>query len=295
MQNLQQNLGALDRVIDVLDQPADMPDAPNARGTENVRGELALDHISFGYTPDKLVINDVSLKIPAGGTVAIVGPSGSGKTTLVNLVARFFDVTGGRILLDDVDIREYRLQDYRRLFAMVLQDVYLFDGTVLENIAYGRRTATPEEIKDAARKANAHDFIMELENGYETIVGERGSKLSGGQKQRISIARAILADPQILVLDEATSSLDSRSEALIQQSLNELMKKRTTLVIAHRLSTIMDADCIVVLVEGRVVEAGTHDELLEKHGTYHLMFTQQFERHRDPNLERIEWETVGDK
>jgi ATP-binding cassette subfamily B protein/subfamily B ATP-binding cassette protein MsbA len=295
MQNLQQNLGALDRVIDVLDQPADMPDKPDARRTENVHGELALDHVTFGYSREKLVLHDINLQIPAGTTLAIVGPSGSGKTTLVNLVARFFDVTEGHIRLDGTDIREYRLEEYRRLFAMVLQDVYLFDGTVMDNIAYGRRGATREEIIEAARKANAHDFILELENAYETIVGERGSKLSGGQKQRISIARAILADPRILVLDEATSSLDSKSEHLIQDSLRELMQDRTTLVIAHRLSTIMHADCIVVLVDGQVVEAGTHDGLIEKRGTYHLMFTQQFERHRDPNLERIEWETVSEK
>jgi ATP-binding cassette subfamily B protein len=258
----------------------------------------------------------VSLNVPAGKTVAIVGPSGSGKTTLVNLIARFFDLGvqgdgpplpsngegngetkmphgGGTILLDGRDIRDVRLQDYRGLFAMVLQDVYLFDGTVWENIAYGRRRATMEEIVEAAKKANAHQFIMELEKGYDTIVGERGSKLSGGQKQRISIARAILADPRILILDEATSSLDSHSEHLIQESLKELMARRTTFVIAHRLSTIMHADVIVVLVEGRIVEQGTHEELLERKGVYHDMFTQQFARHRDPTVERMEWEVAG--
>ena len=175
---------------------------------------------------------------------------------------------------------------------MVLQDVYLFDGTIMENIAFGRRNANESDIIDAAKKANAHDFILAMEKGYQTPVGERGNKLSGGQKQRISIARAILADPRILILDEATSSLDTRAEKLIQQSLVELMRDRTTIVIAHRLSTIMHADCIAVLVEGKIVEQGTHEQLLDNHGIYHMMFTQQFERHRDPALERIEWEKV---
>jgi ATP-binding cassette, subfamily B, bacterial len=295
IQNVQQNLGALDRVIDVLDETPDMPDRPNARGVENTRGHLELRNIHFHYIPDRPVIAGVSLNIPAGATVAVVGPSGSGKTTLVNLVARFFDVTQGQILLDGTDIRDLRINDYRGLFAMVLQDVYLFDGTILDNIAYGLRHATREEIIEAAKKANAHQFIMELDKGYETIVGERGSKLSGGQKQRISIARAILADPRILILDEATSSLDTHSEQLIQESLRELMTNRTTFVIAHRLSTIMHADAIVVLVDGLIVEQGTHEELLEKQGVYHSMFTQQFKRHRDPTVERIDWELASDQ
>jgi ATP-binding cassette subfamily B protein/subfamily B ATP-binding cassette protein MsbA len=288
-QNLQQNLGALDRVVDVLEQPADMPDAPGAQPLSRPEGHLELDHIRFGYKPEKIVIDDVSLNVPAGTTLAIVGPSGSGKTTLVNLVARFFDVQQGAITIDGIDIRGLPLDYYRSLFAMVLQDVYLFDGTVAENIAYGRRHATFAEIEEAARKANAHDFILQLEKGYETIVGERGNKLSGGEKQRISIARAILANPKVLILDEATSSLDTASEHLIQNSLNDLMRTRTTFVIAHRLSTIMHADRIVVLVEGKIVEEGSHDELMERRGTYCAMFTEQFERHRDPTMERMEW------
>ena len=342
-QNLQQNLGALDRFIDVLEQPTDMPDRAGARNIEPAaaRAEIELRNVTFGYVPGKDVLHNVSLKIPAGATVAIVGPSGSGKTTLVNLVARFFDVTQGQILVDGLDIRDYRREAYRALLAMVLQDVYLFDGTIAENIAYGRRHATREQIIDAAKKANAHDFIMEIQPpaksasqaphgnavppsdnhtspqaphgnavpdtqsddspdsppipraNYDSLIGERGSKLSGGQKQRLSIARAILADPRILILDEATSNLDTASEHLIQNSLRELMTTRTTLVIAHRLSTIMHADTIVVLVDGRIIEQGTHEELLALHGVYHTMFTQQFERHRNPELERMEWETTA--
>ena len=293
LQNLQQNLGALDRVVDVLEQKIDMPDREGAIGVRNVEGNITFRDLRFGYKPDRLVLDGINMEVPAGTTLAIVGPSGSGKTTLVNLVARFFDAGSGAIELDGRDIRDYRLNDYRSLFAMVLQDVYLFDGTVMENIAYGKRHATPEEIIKAAKKANAHAFIMELDKGYDTIVGERGNKLSGGQKQRLSIARAILADPKILILDEATSSLDSHSEHLIQESLKDLMANRTTFVIAHRLSTIIHADRIVVLVDGRIVESGTHDELMEKGGVYNVMFTQQFERHRDPALERIEWETAN--
>jgi ATP-binding cassette subfamily B protein/subfamily B ATP-binding cassette protein MsbA len=292
-QNLQQNLGALDRVVDVLEQPADMPDVPGSRPLKEVEGRIGLQDVRFGYKPEKKVIDGVTLNVPAGTTLAVVGPSGSGKTTLVNLVARFFDVDGGAISLDGVDIRKLPLDFYRSQFAMVLQDVYLFDGTVAENIAYGRRHATPEEIEEAARKANAHEFILKLEKGYETVVGERGNKLSGGQKQRISIARAILANPKVLILDEATSSLDTASEHLIQDSLRDLMRDRTTFVIAHRLSTIMHADRIVVLVEGKIVEEGNHEELMERRGVYYTMFTQQFERHRDPAMERMEWELEG--
>jgi ATP-binding cassette subfamily B protein/subfamily B ATP-binding cassette protein MsbA len=289
-QNLQQNLGALDRIVDVLEQPADMPDAPGAKPLERPAGHIELQNVRFGYKPEKVVIDNVSLEVPAGTTLAIVGPSGSGKTTLVNLVARFFDIQGGAIVMDGVDIRDLPLEYYRSLFAMVLQDVYLFDGTVADNIAYGKRHATRAEIENAARKANAHEFILHLEKGYETIVGERGNKLSGGEKQRISIARAILADPKVLILDEATSSLDSASEHMIQDSLKELMRTRTTFVIAHRLSTIMHADRIVVLVDGRVVEEGTHEELMERRGTYCAMFTEQFQRHRDAAVERMDWE-----
>ncbi len=293
LQALQQNLGALDRVCDVLAQKPDMPDAADARALDNSIPELELRGVGFGYRPDQTVLDDINLRIEPGATVAIVGPSGSGKTTLINLIARFYDVRNGHILLNGTDIRHIRLADYRRLFAMVLQDVYLFDGTVRENIGFGKRHATADDILSAARKANADEFITALEKGYDTQIGERGVKLSGGQKQRISIARAILADPRILILDEATSSLDTQSERLIQTSLDDLMRSRTTLVIAHRLSTIIHARRIIVLVDGRIVETGTHNELLEKRGVYHAMFTQQFAQRNDPALEKINWDPVG--
>ncbi len=293
MQALQQNLGALDRICDVLAQKPDMPDPPGAQSLDQGIPQLELRHVGFGYRPEQTVLDDINLVIEPGATVAIVGPSGSGKTTLINLIARFYDVRSGDIRLNGRDIRNIRLADYRRLFAMVLQDVYLFDGTVRENIAFGRRGATTEEITAAARKANADEFIAALEKGYDTQIGERGVKLSGGQKQRLSIARAILADPRILILDEATSSLDTQSERLIQASLDELMRSRTTLVIAHRLSTVMHARRIAVLVDGRIVEIGTHDELLANNGVYHAMFTQQFAMKNDPILEKLTWDPVN--
>ncbi len=275
MQAMQQNLGSLDRVCDVLSQPVDMPDKPGVISLPHIEGRIELANVTFGYRDNQTVLHDINLVIPAGGTLAVVGPSGSGKTTLVNLIARFYDVRSGSIRLDGHDIRDIRLADLRRSCAMVMQDVFLFDGTIEENIAFGRRGATHEEIVRAAKLANAEGFIQELENGYDTQIGERGSKLSGGQKQRISIARAILADPPVLILDEATSSLDAVSERAIQDSLRLLMRHRTTIIIAHRLSTIMHADAIAVLVEGRLSEYGSHAELIEHAGMYHAMFSQQ--------------------
>jgi ATP-binding cassette subfamily B protein/subfamily B ATP-binding cassette protein MsbA len=221
------------------------------------------------------VLDGVSLTVPAGTTVALVGPSGAGKTTLCNLVARFYDPQVGRVLLDDTDIRSYDVESYRRLLGIVEQDVFLFDGTVAENIAFGSSNATDADLIAAAEVANAHEFIQQLPNGYDTIVGERGVKLSGGQRQRLAIARAVLSDPKILILDEATSNLDSESEQLIQQGLSRLMSGRTCFVIAHRLSTIRHANQIVVLQDGHILETGTHAELMQHGGRYRWMVELQ--------------------
>jgi ATP-binding cassette subfamily B protein/subfamily B ATP-binding cassette protein MsbA len=271
----QRSLTAMERVFDVLRMDADKPDAPDAAQAPRLVRELEFDHVDFEYRPGVAVIRDFSLKVPGGSVVALVGPSGAGKTTLTDLVARFHDPTAGAILLNGIDLRQIRLRGYRSMLAIVQQDVFLFDGTVRQNIAYGRPKADAQLVEDAARRANAHEFIVNLPDGYETLIGERGFKLSGGQRQRLSIARAILADPQILILDEATSNLDTESEQLIQSSLYELFKGRTTFVIAHRLSTVSHADTIVVLDRGAIQEIGPHDDLMSRHGLYYEMVSRQ--------------------
>jgi len=271
----QKSLAAMERLFAILDEPADMPDATGAICAPEVVRQIEFRGVGFAYRPGIPVIRDFSLNVVGGQTVALVGPSGAGKTTLTDLVARFYDPTSGAILLNGVDLRRIALGSYRQLLAIVQQDTFLFDGSVRENIAYGRRGATDEQIIEAARRANAHEFVSRLPEGYQTHVGERGVKLSGGQRQRLSIARAILADPQILILDEATSALDTQSEQLIQAALQELLKKRTTFIIAHRLSTISHADLIVVIIDGRPVEIGTHDELLGQRGIYFGMVNRQ--------------------
>ncbi len=272
---LQRSLASMERVFEVLAMDDDKPDRPNARNAPKVVKQIAFENVSFEYRADRPVVRDFSVDVPGGSVIALVGRSGAGKTTVTDLVARFHDPTRGRILVNGVDIRDFRLRTYRDLLAIVQQSVFLFDGTVRENIAYGRHDATDAEIEDAARRANAQEFIVRLPEQYETIVGERGVKLSGGQQQRLAIARAIVASPQILILDEATSNLDTESEQLIQAATATLLAGRTTFVIAHRLSTIRRADLILLMEDGRVIERGTHDELMNGRGAYHGMVMRQ--------------------
>lgn len=266
---MQKGLSGFRRFLDVVETEPEIVDAEDAEPLENIKGHVRYENVSFHYNDDdSLVLDNVSFDIPAGKSIALVGPSGSGKTTICSLLPRFYDVSGGRITIDGKDVRKLTLQSLRNQIGLVQQDVYLFCGSIRENIAYGRPDASMEEIIEAAKKANIHEFIMGLPDGYETFVGERGTRLSGGQKQRISIARVFLKNPSILILDEATSALDNESEKFIQQSLEELAKDRTTITIAHRLSTIRNADEILVVAENGIAERGTHDELLAKGGIY---------------------------
>jgi len=277
---IQRSLAAMERVFEVLGMAEDKPDRPDARDAPRVVHELTFDNVDFEYREGQPVVRDFNVVVPGGTVVALVGRSGAGKTTVTDLVARFHDPTRGRILLNGVDLREFRLRSYRDLLAIVQQEVFLFDGSVRDNIAYGRHDATDEEIEDAARRANAAEFIVRLPEQYETFIGERGVKLSGGQQQRLAIARAILASPQILILDEATSNLDTESEQLIQASMATLLAGRTTFVIAHRLSTIRRAHLILLMEDGRVIERGTHETLMEARGVYHDMVLRQMESDR---------------
>ena len=266
---MQKGLSGFRRFLDVMETEPEIQDAYNAAELTDVKGHVRYDHVSFHYSDDETpVLSDISIDIPAGKSIALVGPSGSGKTTICSLLPRFYDVTGGSITVDGKDIRGLTLKSLRSQIGMVQQDVYLFDGTIKDNIAYGKPGASDEEIIKAAKCASIHDFIMELPDKYDTYVGERGTRLSGGQKQLISIARVFLKNPPILILDEATSALDNESERWIQKSLEELSKNRTTITIAHRLSTIRDADEIIVITEEGIAERGTHAELLEKNGLY---------------------------
>lgn len=269
MEMMQKGLSGFRRFLDVMETEPEIQDAPDAVELKDVKGHVCYEDVSFHYSDDETtVLSHVSIEIPAGKSVALVGPSGGGKTTICSLLPRFYDVTGGRVTVDGQDIRSLTLKSLRSQIGVVQQDVYLFSGSIRDNIAYGKPDATEEEIIEAAKCANIHDFIMELPDQYDTFVGERGARLSGGQKQRISIARVFLKNPPILILDEATSALDNESERWIQHSLEELSKNRTTITIAHRLSTIKNADEIIVITENGIAERGTHETLLEKNGIY---------------------------
>ncbi len=265
--------GAMQRVFDILDTQPEVADAPLAIDLPLVQGRIQVNGVSFSYDVRHPVLSDISFDAAAGEMIAIVGPTGSGKTTMINLLHRFYDTTEGAITIDGQDLRNIRLKSLYRQIGLVPQETILFGGTIMENIRYGRETATEDEIMDASKAAHAHEFVIELPDGYQTVVGEKGINLSGGQRQRLAIARAILKNPRVLLLDEATSSLDSESERLVQEALERLMAGRTTFVVAHRLTTIQRADRILVLNKGRLVEEGTHSSLMEKGGLYHYLFT----------------------
>ncbi|MBL4935947.1 ABC transporter ATP-binding protein [Clostridium sp. YIM B02515] len=273
----QRGITGFERFLEVINTHPDIVDNKDAVELNKPKGQITFQNVSFSYDNRNTVLNNINVDIEAGKTFAIVGPSGGGKTTFCSIVPRFYEVDKGSVKIDGIDIRDIKLKSLRNNIGIVQQDVYMFAGTIKENIAYGKPGATDKEIIEAAQRANAHEFIMGLENGYDTYVGERGVKLSGGQKQRISIARVFLKNPPILILDEATSALDNESEKYIQQSLEELAKNRTTIVIAHRLSTIRNADNILVLTEEGIQESGTHEELLDKNGIYAGLYNMQFD------------------
>ncbi len=274
---LQSSAAASERVFEFLDEPEEEQKAENAVSVENLSGEVQFDHVSFGYDPEKIIIHDFSAKVKDGQKIAIVGPTGAGKTTMVKLLMRFYDVNSGQIRVDGHDIKDFNRSELREMFGMVLQDTWLFSGTIMENIRYGRLDATDKEVIAAAKAAHIHNFIMQQPGGYQMVLDEETSNISQGQKQLLTIARAILADNKILILDEATSSVDTRTEMRIQKAMNNLMKGRTSFVIAHRLSTIKDADLILVMKDGDIIEQGNHKELLEKGGFYAELYNSQFE------------------
>ena len=274
---LQLTAAASERVFEFLEEEEEVQTVENPVSTEGLKGRVEFDHVHFGYNPDKIIINDFSTKVEEGQKIAIVGPTGAGKTTMIKLLMRFYDVNSGAIKIDGHDIRDFNRNDLRKMFGMVLQDTWLFHGTIMENLRYGRLDATDEEVIQAAKAAHVHRFVQTLPGGYNMELNEEASNVSQGQKQLLTIARAILADPKILILDEATSSVDTRTEVLIQKAMDSLMKGRTSFIIAHRLSTIRDADLILVMKDGDIVEQGTHEALLAKNGFYADLYNSQFE------------------
>jgi ATP-binding cassette, subfamily B, bacterial len=277
MEQYQRGMAGFNRFTDVMDMKPDIIDREDAINLEKAEGDVEFKNVSFSYDDKNTVFSGIDLKVTRGETVALVGPSGAGKTTLCSIIPRFYEVDDGNICIDNIDIKNITIKSLRNNIGIVQQDVFLFSGSIRENIAYGNLDASDSEIIKAAKAANAHDFIMELQDGYETYIGERGVKLSGGQKQRLSIARMFLKNPPILILDEATSSLDNQSESVIQKSIEELSKDRTTFIIAHRLATIKNAKRIVVLTDNGIEEQGTHKELIEKKGVYYNLYNTQFE------------------
>jgi ATP-binding cassette subfamily B protein len=274
--SLQSALAGAERVFEIMDIQPDLQDSENAVAIKDVKGQVKFDDVKFGYLPDVPVLKGMSLEAWPGHTIALVGPTGAGKTTMINLLSRFYDVGSGSISVDGHDIRDVKTDDLRRLLGIVLQDTFLFSDTVMENIRYGRLEATDEECIEAAKMADADHFIRQLPDGYQTKLSERGSNLSQGQRQMLAISRAVLADPAILILDEATSSVDTRTEARIQKALLRLMEGRTSFVIAHRLSTIRDADHVLVINDGKIVEEGNHNQLMAKKGVYQNLYMSQF-------------------
>ena len=274
---LQQTAAAAERVFEFLDEEEETPDPAQPVPTEDIQGAVSFAHVKFGYTPDKTIIHDFSAIVKPGQKVAIVGPTGAGKTTMVKLLMRFYDVDEGAVLVDDYDVKQFTRNDLRGMFGMVLQDTWLYNGSILENIRYGNLDATDEEVIAAARAAQVHHFVKTLPDGYNMVLNEEASNISQGQKQLLTIARTILSDPKILILDEATSSVDTRTEIMIQKAMDHLMEGRTSFIIAHRLSTIRDADIILVMKDGDIVEMGSHEQLLEKHGFYYDLYNSQFE------------------
>ena len=279
MEQYQNGVTGFERFIEIIDTEPEV-DPEYAKDIKRAEGHIEFKNVTYGYNAELEVLKDISIKIPKGKTFALVGPSGGGKTTICHLIPHFYNVDKGEILIDGEEIHNITLESLRRNIGIVQQDIYLFNASIRDNILYGRLDATEEEVIEAAKRANIHDYIMSMPNGYDTVIGERGVKLSGGQKQRLSIARVFLKNPPILILDEATSALDNTTEILIQQSLDELCKGRTTLVVAHRLSTIKNADEIAVISDGKITEQGTHDELIAQNGTYAMLYNQQF---RDKN------------